>query len=74
MLLFRSEEEVADWQKGSAEGEGVTIPASQLQRLAAAWYGNHLKPAWQPRTPAQSQAVLDQAGLSGPFWRLPSPR
>jgi hypothetical protein len=70
MRLFRSEEEVAAWQEASGERAGVTIPAAQLQRLARAWYGDWLDAAWQPRTTSRSQALLEEAGLSGPFWRL----
>jgi hypothetical protein len=70
MRLFRSEEEVAAWQEASGERGGVTIPVTQLQRLARAWYGDRLDPAWRPRTTARSQALLGEAGLSGPFWRL----
>jgi hypothetical protein len=70
MRLFRSEEGVAAWQEASGERQGVTIPVTQLQRLARAWYGDRLDPAWQPRTAARSQALLEEAGLSGPFWRL----
>ena len=70
MRLFRSEEGVAAWQEASGERGGVTISAAQLQRLARAWYGDRLDPAWRPRTTTRSQALLDEAGLSGSFWTL----
>jgi hypothetical protein len=69
MRLFRSEEDVAAWQEASGE-HGETVPAAQLHRLAGAWYGDRLDPGWRPRTTAQSQAVLEEAGLTGPFWQL----
>jgi hypothetical protein len=42
-----------------------------LQRLADAWYGDRLDPAWRPRDRDAAQAVLAGAGLTGDFWRLP---
>jgi hypothetical protein len=62
MRLFRSEEE-------APEG-GETIPIEQLNELAKTWYGNRLDPDWRPRTPEESQAILDAVGLTGDFWRL----
>jgi hypothetical protein len=51
------------------EGELVDLPT--LRRLARRWYGDRLDPGWRPRTREQSQAILDEAGLTGEFWRLP---
>jgi hypothetical protein len=60
--LFRSEEH--------APAEGVTVPARQMWELALRWYGDRLDPDWSPRTPAESQEILDRVGLRGPFWSL----
>jgi hypothetical protein len=65
MRLFRSEEHVPD------RSQGAIVALPQLERLAAAWYGDRLDPGWRPRTHAASQAVLQCAGLTGDFWRLP---
>lgn len=62
MRLLRSEEDVTD-------GEIVGLPT--LLRLARLWYGDRLDPDWRPRTREQSQAILDEVGLTGGFWRLP---
>jgi hypothetical protein len=62
MRLFRSEEEIS--------GDGEVVPVEQLQRLAERWYGDRLDPDWRPRTREQSQAILDEVGLTGDFWRL----
>jgi len=64
MLLFRSQEHVAD------RSQGAILPLRRLERLAAAWYGDRLDPGWRPRTRDESQAVLERAGLTGEFWRL----
>jgi hypothetical protein len=65
MRLLRSEEVPA-----AGETQGATVPLAQLQALARRWYGDRLDPDWRPRTPAASQELLNEAGLSGPFWRL----
>jgi hypothetical protein len=62
MRLLRSRSEVT-------VGELVDLPT--LERLARRWYGDRLSPGWRPRTREQSQAILDEVGLTGSFWRLP---
>jgi len=49
---------------------GATISAAQMSALAHAWWADRLAPDWRPRTAAESQAILDAVGLTGPFWRL----
>jgi hypothetical protein len=61
MRLLRSGSEVT-------EGELVDLPT--LRRLARRWYGDRLDPDWRPRTLEASQAILDEVGLTGEFWRL----
>ena len=46
------------------------MPVERLNRLAKAWYGNRLDPGWRPRTPAESQGILQDVGLTGDFWQL----
>ncbi len=70
MMLFRSEEAVHSWCSAQGREPGAIVPLAQLAALAAAWYGDRLDPDWRPRSPAASQAVLDEAGLTGPFWQL----
>jgi hypothetical protein len=62
MRLLRSEEDVS---------EGETVNLATLMELARRWYGDRLDPDWRPRTREQSQAILDEVGLTGGFWRLP---
>jgi hypothetical protein len=68
MLLFRSEDHVDRWL--AARPKGDTIPVTTLARLASAWWGDRLDPAWQPHTRDQNQAILDRLGLTGLFWKL----
>ena len=63
MRLLRSEEKLPE--------DGASMPVAQLERLARAWYGDRMDPAWRPRSRERSQAILDAVGLTGPFWALP---
>ena len=69
MNLFRSEEHVERWLRGRRPG--TTIPVTTLARLADAWWSSRLAPDWRPRSTDESQAILDDLGLTGTFWRLP---
>jgi hypothetical protein len=42
----------------------------QVNELAQRWWSTRLRPDLRPRTTAESQAILDDVGLSGEFWRL----
>jgi hypothetical protein len=68
MNLFRSEEHVAMWLR--SREPGTTISIAKVCELAHAWYADRLAPDWQPHTREQNQAILDQIGLTGEFWRL----
>jgi hypothetical protein len=69
MNLFRSEEHVDRWLDGRQAG--ATISVAKLSELAHAWYRNRLSPDWRPHRRDQNQAILDELGLMGDFWRLP---
>jgi hypothetical protein len=69
MNLFRSEEHVERWLAG--RDPGATIGVATLARLAFAWWSDRLAPDWRPHTREQNQAILDELGLIGSFWRLP---
>jgi hypothetical protein len=68
MNLFRSEEHIYRWLAG--RNPGATIPVTTLSRLAHRWWGDRLHADWQPRLRDQSQAILEEVGLTGDFWRL----
>jgi len=71
MNLFRSEEHLARWLESTEREPGATIPSTKLCELAHAWWSDRLSADWQPRTRAESQAILDGMGLTGEFWQLP---
>jgi len=58
-------------RSGSEVTEGALVDLPTLRRLARRWYGDRFAPDWRPRTREQSQAILDEVGLTGEFWRLP---
>jgi hypothetical protein len=68
MLLFRSEDHLETWLGGRPPGATLTV--AKLAELASAWWGDRLSPDWRPHTSEQNQAILDDLGLTGPFWRL----
>ena len=70
MNLFRSEEHVARFNETRSLTPGATISAAKMCELANAWWSDRLASDWRPRTPDESQAILDGVGLSDPFWRL----
>jgi hypothetical protein len=69
MNLFRSEEHIDRWLNGRASGS--TISVEKLNALAQAWWGSRLAPDWQPRSRAESEAILIGLGLADDFWTLP---
>jgi len=70
MLLFRSEEEAAEWCERQQRPLGALVSLARLQELGARWYGDRLRSDWRPRNPAESQAILARVGLTGTFWQL----
>ena len=69
MQLFRSEEHLDRWLDGRPRG--AIIPIGTLCDLANRWWDDRLEPDWRPHAPGQNQAILDDLGLAGEFWRLP---
>ena len=39
-------------------------------RIRETWYANRLIQGWKRRSVAEIEAILEGAGLNGPFWRL----
>jgi hypothetical protein len=70
MLAFRSEGHLERWLHDTQLNRGGVLTVAQTWGLARAYYAEKLDPAWRRRTPAESQAIFDGLGLSGPFWRL----
>ena len=70
MVFLRSEEHLTRWLEAKGWEPGASMSAETLNELARRWWWSRLEPDWRPRTPAESQAILDEVGLRGEFWRL----
>lgn len=70
ILFFGSDAEVDAWCARRNIPLGQALPMEHAWRLAQAWYGDYLSPAWRRRSAAEAQAVFDDLGLTGPFWTL----
>ena len=70
MVYLRSEEHLRRWLGNNGWEPGATISAAQMNDLAHAWWGTRLDPDWRPRAVEESQAILDELGLTGEFWAL----
>ena len=71
MLLFRSEEHIDRWCKSWNVPRGATLSPRQTWKLAYAWYSpDRRDPAWRRRSVDETEALLANLGLTGPFWNL----
>ena len=70
MVFLRSEEHLARWLDANGWRAGASMSAETLNELARRWWWTRLEPDWRPRTAGESQAILDEFGLTGEFWRL----
>ena len=70
MVFLRSEEHLDRWLDAIGFPAGATFAVETLNELAGRWWWSRLEPDWRPRTAAESQRILDELGLTGPFWQL----
>jgi hypothetical protein len=70
MVFLRSEEHLTRWLDANGWEPGASMSATTLNELARRWWWTRLDPAWRPRTASESQAILDELGLTGEFWQL----
>jgi hypothetical protein len=70
MVFLRSEEHLGRWVAANGWAPGASLTPDALNELARRWWWTRLEPDWRPRTAAESQAILDDVGLTGEFWRL----
>jgi hypothetical protein len=68
MLLFRSEERVADWCREHQIPERPIISLPQLWQLAQEWYGSRLTAEARRPAPTEMVEIFSRIGLTGPFW------
>jgi hypothetical protein len=70
MVFLRSEEHLARWLDENGWEPGASLSALKLNELARLWWWTRLDPDWRPRRVDESQAILDELGLTGRFWQL----
>ena len=74
MLLFRSEDHVDRWVQQWGLARGAVMTPEQAWGLARAWYEPDRRlPDWRRRTLEETEALLAELGLTGPFWGLRPP-
>jgi hypothetical protein len=49
---------------------GAAASLVQVWELSRRWYGDRLDRSFRPRSVAESQQMLADAGLTSSFWRL----
>jgi len=70
MVFLRSEEHLRRWLGDNGYEPGATMSTPTLNTLARRWWWTRLDPDWTPRSVEESQAMLTEVGLTGPFWEL----
>jgi hypothetical protein len=70
MVFLRSEEHLERWLDQRSWEPGASMTAATLNELARRWWWTRIEPDWRPRTAVESQAILDEVGMTGEFWRL----
>nr|MBA2641956.1 hypothetical protein [Actinomycetota bacterium] len=59
MVFLRSEEHLTRWLDANGWEAGETLTATKTNELARTWWWTRLDPGWRPRTPEESQAILE---------------
>jgi hypothetical protein len=70
MVYLRSEEHLQRWLDDNGWEPGRTVAAPTMNVLARRWWWTRLDRGWRPRSVDESQAILDEVGLTDDFWRL----
>ncbi len=73
MVFLRSEEHLDHWLALNGWEPGESMSAPTLNELARRWWSTRLESDWRPRSAEESQAILDDLGLTGAFWQLVRP-
>ena len=68
MLLFRSEETLAQWCEARGLLKRPTLTLNQLWYLAMTWYENRLTLESRRPAPDEMVEIFARIGLEGPFW------
>ena len=58
------------WLRHNGSARGAVVSFDQTWALAQRWYAGRVSPAWRGRNGEERQAIMDEVGLTGEFWRL----
>ncbi len=72
VLPFRDEDEVAPWCDRHRIPVGAVVTLPDVLALGRIWYGRHADEDWRKWTVAEAQQIFHDAGLTAPFWELPT--
>lgn len=61
---------MARWTASVGRTVGTILPLENLWGLAEGWYRDRLSPGWRRRSPQQAEALFQELGLVGDFWRF----
>ena len=70
MLLFRGKEHIDRWCRQWSQPKGAMLTIDQSWQLARAWYQHKMELDWQRPTLVETETLLAQLDLTGPFWSL----
>ena len=71
MLLFRSEEHVANWCAQWNQPHGESFPLSTGWDLAREWYSSDRRdPEWRRKTLDEVESTFARLGFTSDFWSL----
>jgi hypothetical protein len=69
MLLFRSEDDIAQWCATSGEPRGAILTVQQVWALSQWWYADRMSPDFHGRSLDDTLSIFRQLGLESPFWK-----
>ncbi|MCE2471591.1 MAG: hypothetical protein J4G18_06770 [Anaerolineae bacterium] len=72
MLLFRSEEEIAEWRRIQGRESGRMLPLVKVWTLAQRWYHDRMSVAFRGSSAERAQGIFRSLDLTDDFWLLPS--
>lgn len=72
MLMFKDENQVADWCARHRIPLGDIQPVARVLELAKRWYGEHLRTDWTKKSITEARAIFAELGLAHSVWSLPS--
>lgn len=58
------------WEAKAGHPVGASVAPRVLWDLARRWYDDRLDLAWSRKTIPERVRILDDLGLTGPFWAL----